>query len=154
MVNPIPDEYPQLSPYICVDGAAKAIEFYVEVFGGVERMRMPGPDGTIGHAEVQVGRGVIMLADEFPDIDFRGPRSVGGTPVVLHLYVEDVDVVYQRAVKAGAKPLEAPEDQFYGDRSGRFEDPFGHRWNVSSHIEDISPEEMARRGAEASGADH
>ena len=155
-VKPIPDEYPQLSPYLCIDGAAKAIDFYVDVFGGVERMRMPGPDGSIGHAEVQVGSGVIMVADEFPDIGFLAPGSVGGTPVVLHLYVEDVDAVFQRAVKAGATPLREPEDQFYGDRSGQFEDPFGHRWNVSSHVEDVPPDELERRSAQMAegGADH
>jgi PhnB protein len=114
-------------------------------------MRMPGPEGKIGHAEIQFGDAVVMLADEFPDMNVRGPKSIGGTPVTLHLYVEDVDAVFQRAVEAGAKELRPVQDQFYGDRSGMFEDPFGHWWNLASHVEDVSPEEMDRRMAQAMG---
>ena len=147
-VNPIPDNYPRISPYLCVDGAAAAIDFYVEVFGAVERMRMPGdsPD-TIGHAELMIGAGMIMLADQFPDMGFRAPTAFGGSPVTVHVYVEDVDAVFARALALGATATRELEHQFYGDRSGQFEDPFGHRWNVASHVEDVSPEEMERRAA-------
>ena len=150
-VKPIPDGYPQVMPYLSVDNAAGAIEFYSEVFGAKERMRMPSPDGRIGHAELQIGDSVIMLADEFPEMGVRGPKSIGGTPVTLSVYVEDVDRVFDLAIKSGATSLQPVQNQFYGDRSGQFEDPFGHRWSVASHIEDLSPDEMAKRGAEAMG---
>jgi PhnB protein len=150
-VKPIPDGYPQVTPYLCVDGAAAAIEFYSTVFGAKERMRMPAPDGRIGHAELQLGDSVIMLADEYPEMGVQGPKSIGGTPVTLSVYVENVDAVFDQAVQAGATALSQPENQFYGDRSGQFEDPFGHRWSVASHVEDVPPEEMARRAAEAMG---
>jgi PhnB protein len=150
-VNPIPGDYPVVSPYLCVDGAAQAIDFYVEVFGATERTRLPAPDGKIGHAELQIGDSVIMLSDEYPEMGIRSPRSIGGTPVTLSVYVTDVDTVFDRAVHGGATPLRKVESQFYGDRSGQFEDPFGHRWSVATRIEDISPEEMARRSAEATG---
>ena len=148
-VQPIPEGYPRLSPYLCVDGAARAIEFYSDVLGATERMRMDGPDGRIGHAELELGNSVIMLADEYPDMGFLSPTRIGGTAVTLHAYVEDVDAVFERALAAGAKALRPVENQFYGDRSGQFEDPFGHRWNVASHVEDIDPEEMARRAEQA-----
>ncbi len=148
-VQPIPEGYPQVVPYLCVDGAAAAIEFYATVLGTTERMRMPEPDGRIGHAELELGNSVIMLSDEFPDIGVRSPKYVGGTSVTLSVYVEDVDAVFERAVAAGAMVLRPVEDQFYGDRSGQFEDPYGHRWSVASHIEDLSPEEMMQRGAES-----
>ena len=144
-VKPIPEGYPQVTPYLCVDRAADAIDFYSKVFGAKERMRMPAPEGKIGHAELQIGDSIIMLADEFPDMGALGPRSVGGTPVTISVYVEDVDAVYDRAVAGGAKPVRPVEDQFYGDRSGQFEDPFGHRWSVASHVEDVPPDEMQRR---------
>ena len=144
-VQPIPEGYQRVTPYLHVDGAAAAIEFYKTVLGAEERMRMPGPDGKIGHAELQFGDSVVMLADEFPDMGALGPKSVGGTPCSLHLYVEDVDSVFAQAVAAGAKELRAVDNQFYGDRSGSFEDPFGHHWNVATHVEDVSPEEMAKR---------
>jgi PhnB protein len=150
-VKPIPDEYPQVTPYLIVDGANAAIEFYAEVFGTTERGRLPGPDGRIGHAELELGRSLIMLADEMPQMGILGPRSVGGSPVTISVYVEDVDAVYERAVKAGAKALRPVENQFYGDRSGQFEDPFGHRWSVATHIEDVPPDEMSRRAAEMAG---
>jgi PhnB protein len=150
-VKPIPEGYPQVVPYLCVDGANAAIEFYGSVFGATERMRMPGPDGKIGHAELQLGDSVIMLADEYPDMGVRGPRAFGGTPVTISLYVEDVDDVFDRAVKAGAKVLRPLENQFYGDRTAQLEDPFGHRWSVASHVEDVPPDEMERRAAEAMG---
>jgi PhnB protein len=150
-VKPIPEGYPQVTPYLCVDGASEAIQFYSTVFGATERVRMPGPDGTIGHAELQLGDSIIMLADEFPDMGVRSPKAIGGTPVTISVYVEDVDGVFDRAVQAGAKALRPVELQFYGDRSGQFEDPFGHRWSVATHVEDVPPDEMARRTAEAMG---
>ena len=149
MVNPIPNEYPRVMPYLIVDGAAAAIEFYKSVFGVTERMRMPGPDGRLGHAELQLGESVIMLADENPEMGIHGPKRIGGTPVTLHVYVEDSDAAFERAVKGGATSLRAVEDQFYGDRSGQFEDPFGHRWNVATHVEDVPPDEMETRAAAA-----
>jgi PhnB protein len=147
-VQPIPEGYPQITPYLCVDGASAAIDFYSEVFGATERMRMDDPDGRIGHAELQLGDSVLMLADEYPELGIRGPKTIGGTPVTMSVYVEDVDSVVDRAVKAGAKLLRPVEEKFYGDRAGQFEDPFGHRWSVATHVEDMSPEEMAKRAAE------
>jgi PhnB protein len=149
MAKAIPDDYPRVTPYLYIDGASPAIDFYCSVLGASERMRMPGPDGKIGHAELQIGDSVIMLADANPEIDARSPKSIGGTPVALHVYVEDVDSVFADAIEAGAKQLRAVENQFYGDRSGQFEDPFGHRWNVASHVEDVPPDEMAKRAAAA-----
>ncbi|MFD9609959.1 VOC family protein [Streptomyces sp. NPDC004290] len=152
-VAPIPEGYPRVTPYLCVDGAAAAIDFYVAVFGATERMRMPAPDGTIGHAELELGNSLIMLADEFPGMNFRSPKAVGGTPVTLHVYVEDVDAVFADALARGAKELSPVKNEFYGDRTGQFEDPFGHRWNLSTHVEDMTPEEMERRAVEAMGTD-
>ena len=149
MVNPIPEGYRRVTPYLIVDGAAAAIDFYTSVFGATERMRMDAPEGRVGHAELEIGDSVIMLADEHPDVDARGPRSIGGTPVSLHMYVEDADSVFERAVEAGAKSVRPVENQFYGDRLGSFEDPFGHHWHVATHVEDVSPEEMSERAAEA-----
>ena len=150
-VKPIPEGYPQVTPYLCIDGASDALEFYGKVFGATERMRMLGPEGVVGHAELQTGDSLIMLSDEFPDMGVRSPRSIGGTPVTLSVYVEDVDEVFDRAVQAGANAIRAVEDQFYGDRSGQFEDPFGHRWSVATHVEDVPPEEMEKRAAAAMG---
>jgi PhnB protein len=148
-VRAIPEGYPRVAPYLCVDGAAKAIDFYCSVLGARERgQRMTAPDGTVGHAELEIGDSLIMISDQTPDGMFRAPSSVGGTPVTLHLYVESVDDVFRRALEAGAKELQPVKDQFYGDRSGTFEDPWGHRWNVASHVEDVAPEEMQRRAAE------
>ena len=148
-VKPVPEDFQRVTPYLCVDGAASAIDFYVSVLGATERMRMEAPGGKIGHAELQIGNSVVMLADEFPDMGFRGPRSVGGTPVTLHVYVEDVDAVFTEAVAKSATGLQAVKDEFYGDRTGQFEDPFGHRWNVASHVEDVPPEELEKRAKEA-----
>ena len=147
MPKPIPDDYPRVMPYLIVDGAGAAIDFYCSVLGATERLRMPAPDGRIGHAELQLGDSMIMLADENAQMGARGPRAIGGTPVSLHVYVEDSDAVFERAVQAGARALRAVEDRFYGDRSGQFEDPFGHRWDVSTHVEDVPPEEMSKRAA-------
>ena len=147
MVNPIPDGYPRVMPYLIVDGASAAIDFYGSVLGAKERMRMPMPGGKIGHAELELGDSLIALADEFPDMGARGPRSIGGTPVTLHVYVEDVDAVFEQALQKGATALGQVEDRFYGDRSGQFEDPFGHKWDVATHVEDVAPDEMAKRAA-------
>ncbi|MDQ3933211.1 MAG: VOC family protein [Actinomycetota bacterium] len=148
-VKPIPDGYPQVTPYLIVDGADAAIQFYTRAFGAKERMRMGGPDGKIGHAEIDIGRGLVMLADEHPEMDARGPKTIGGTPVTISLYVEDVDAVFQAALDAGATELRAVENQFYGDRTGQIEDPFGHKWHLATHVEDVPPEEMEERAAEA-----
>jgi PhnB protein len=147
-VKPIPDGYPQVSPYLAVDGAADAIDFYTKVFGARERMRMGAPGGKIGHAELQLGDSMIMLADEFPEMGNRSPKTIGGTPVTISLYVEDVDDAFQRALDEGAKEVRPVENQFYGDRTGQLEDPFGHRWSVATHVEDVPPEEMQKRAAE------
>lgn len=149
MVNPIPDGYPRVTPYLIVDDASAAIDFYKSVLDATERMRMGGPDGKVGHAELGIGDSVIMLADEHPEMDARGPKTVGGTPVSLHVYVEDADSVFERAIESGAEALRPVEDKFYGDRSGSFEDPFGHHWNVATHVEEVPPDEMSKRAAEA-----
>jgi PhnB protein len=148
-VKPVPEGYPRITPYLAVAGATDAIDFYSKVFGATERMRMPAPDGKIGHAELEFGDSLIMLADEFPDMGHRGPKAVGGTPVTISVYVEDVDDVFARALEEGATELRPVENQFYGDRAGQFEDPFGHRWSVATHVEDVPPDEMEKRAAEA-----
>lgn len=144
-VKPIPDDYPRVIPYLSIDGASAAIDFYTSIFGATERMRMPAPDGKIGHAELQIGDSVIMLADVFPEMGSPSPKSIGGTPVTVMVYVEDVDAVFARALEAGAVEERPVENQFYGDRAGQFEDPFGHKWFVATHVEDVPPEELARR---------
>lgn len=144
-VEPIPAEYPGVTPYLSVNDAAAAIEFYKTGFGATELMRLPGPDGKIGHAEVKIGNAIVMLADEAPNVGHLSPTTLGGSTVKLHMYVEDVDAFFETAVAAGGKVLMPPADQFYGDRSGRLEDPFGHVWLVSTHVEDVSPEEMQKR---------
>ncbi len=150
-VDPIPAEYPRVTPYLSVDGAADAIDFYCSILGATERVRMGGPDGKIGHAELEIGGSMIMLADEFPEMGAPTPKALGGSPVTMMVYVKDVDDVFRRATAAGATEISPVQDQFYGDRSGQFEDPFGHRWNVASHVEDVSPQEMEKRAAEAMG---
>ena len=145
------DGYGRVTPYLIVDGAAEAIEFYKTVFGATERMRMGAPGEKIGHAELMLGESCIMLADEHPEIGARGPRAIGGTPVTISLYVEDVDTTAARAVEAGAKLTRPVETQFYGDRVAGIEDPFGHSWHLATHVEDVSPEEMERRMAAQHG---
>jgi PhnB protein len=148
-VQPIPDGYHTVTPYLIVDGAAGAIEYYRTAFGASELLRMPDPQGRIGHAEIRIGDSVIMLADAHPEMGYRGPRTLGGTSVSILLYVADVDAVFERAISAGGKALRPVADQFYGDRMGTLEDPFGHVWTLGTHIEDVSPEEMKRRMAVA-----
>ena len=146
-VKPIPDGYPSVTPYLIVAGAAAAIAFYQHVFGAKVRLRLDGPNGKIGHAEVAIGDSLIMLADEHPEMGALAPSTIGGTPVGLHVYVEDVDGVAAKAVAAGATLKRPVENQFYGDRLGSIVDPFGHLWHISTHIEDVSPEEIGRRAA-------
>jgi PhnB protein len=146
-VKPIPDGFHSATPYLVVDGAAKALDFYKHTFDATERMRLPAPGGRVGHAEISIGDSVIMLADEHHDMGARGPRAYGGTPVSLVLYVPDVDATVKKAVSAGAKVINPVEDKFYGDRMGTIEDPFGHRWHVATHQEDVPPAELARRAS-------
>ena len=145
--KPIPDNYPRVSPYLAIDGASAAIDFYKKAFGATERMRMPGPDGKIGHAEIEIEGGLIMLADEYGPMDFYSPKKIGGSPVMIHMYVDDVDAFAKRAREAGAEVLREPTTQFYGDRQCSIKDPFGHVWSFATHVEDVSEEELKRRAA-------
>ena len=150
-VKPIPEGYHSVTPYLIVDGAGKAIDFYKKVFGAAEKMRMPAPGGKVGHAELTIGDSMFMLADEHPEMDHRGPHAFKGAAVSLMVYVPDVDATVKTALAAGAKTVRPVENQFYGDRMGTIEDPFGHRWYVATHVEDVPPEEMAKRAAAAMG---
>ncbi len=144
-VKPIPQGHHTVTPYLIVGDAASALEFYRKAFQATELMRVAGPKGKIGHAEIKIGNSVIMLADEFPEMDARSPRSLGGSPVSIHLYVEDVDAMAERATAAGATVLRPVKDQFYGDRSGTVADPFGHIWHIATHKEDLTPDELHKR---------
>jgi PhnB protein len=144
-VKPIPDGYPIMAPYLAIRDAAKAIEFYKKAFGATERTRMAGPDGKVMHAEIEIAGGFLMLCDEFPEWGMLSPQHLGGSPIVLHIYVPDVDAFFKQAEAAGCKIVMPPKDQFYGDRSGRLTDPFGHVWSFATHVEDVSPAEMDRR---------
>jgi PhnB protein len=144
-VKPLPEGYHNVTPYLFVRTAALAIDFYKQAFGAVETVRMPGPDGRIMHAELRIGDSIVMLADENPQNGVMSPQTVGGYSVGLHVYVEDVDAVYKKAVDNGAKALRPVKNQFYGDRSGSLLDPFGHMWSVATHVEDVSPDEMRER---------
>ena len=144
-VKPIPDGYHSVTPYLIVKGAAAALDFYKSVFGATELMRMDGPNGTIAHAEIRIGDSPLMLGDECPDMGHSGPHTIGGSPVGIMIYCEDAAATFARAVAAGATVKKPLEDQFYGDRSGAVTDPWGHQWTISTHIEDVSPEEMDRR---------
>jgi PhnB protein len=148
-VSFVPKGYHTVTPYLACGRAAAAIEFYKKAFGAKEVMRMPAPGGKIGHAEIEISGSRIMLADEHPDMDFLGPRSRGGSAVLIHVYVKDVDALVARAVAAGAKLVREVKDQFYGDRSGSLEDPSGHLWHFATHIEDLSPAQMKKRAAQA-----
>ena len=150
--KPIPKGYHTATPYLIIKGAAKAIEFYKKAFGAAEVMRMTQPDGRVGHAEIKIGDSLIMLADEFPEMGSRSPQSLGGSPVSILLYVQDVDALTSQAITAGAKVVRPVKDQFYGDRSGSLEDPFGHQWHIATHVEDVPPKEMKKRAAAAGRA--
>lgn len=152
-VKPIPDGYSTATPYLIIKGAAQAIDFYQRAFGATEMMRLADPSGKVGHAEIRIGNSMIMLADEFPQMGFRGPESLGGSPVCLLLYVEDVDDRFRQAIAAGGRELRPVQDHFYGDRGGTLVDPFGHVWTIATHREDVSPEEIQRR-FEASMKEH
>lgn len=144
-VKPIPEGYHTVTPYLIIKDAASAIEFYRKAFGATELLRMADPSGKVMHAEIKIGDSPLMISDEFPEMDARSPQSFGGSPVSIHLYVKDVDSLASQAIAAGARVLKPVKDQFYGDRSGSFVDPFGHVWHISTHKEDVSPEEMHKR---------
>ena len=150
-VQSIPDQYPGATPYLVVREAARAIEFYRQVFGAEEILRLASPDGSIGHAELKIGGGMVMLADEVPKMDIKAPPTIGGSSVGLLLYVEDADAVFQAALDAGATQFKPICDQFYGDRSGTIDDPFGHRWTIASRIEDLDNDELQKRFEELFG---
>ena len=143
--KPIPDGYHAVTPYLMVKGAARALDFYKQVFGATVVVRMDTPDGGIAHSEIKIGDSMIMVADEQVGMGFPSPETIGGTPVGIHLYVDDSDACFARAIAAGARQKKPMQDQFYGDRSGTVTDPFGHLWTISTHVEDVSPEEMKRR---------
>ena len=150
--KPIPEGFHAVTPHLVVRGAVEAIDYYKRAFGAVERFRMAGPDGkSIMHAELVIGDSIIFLCDEMPDMDCRSPAALQGTPVSIHLYVDDADAVFGRAVSAGGRVTMPLQDMFWGDRFGEIEDPYGHRWSIASHVEDVPPEEIERRGAEAFG---
>lgn len=144
-VKAIPEGYEGAIPYLIIKGAAAALEFYKKAFGATEIMRMPAPGGTIGHAEIKIGKAIIMLADEFPDMDYKSPQAYAGTPVSIMIYVPDVDRFVQRAADAGTKIVRPVENKFYGDRGASLEDPFGHQWHFATHVEDVPPDEMEKR---------
>jgi len=144
-VKPIPEGYHSVTPYLIVRGGSDAIEFYKRAFGATELFRFPAPDGKVGHAEIKIGDSPIMLADEYPQMGYNSPQSIGGSPVSLMVYVDDVDTVFSRAIEAGATVKEAVQDKFYGDRIGSVVDPFGHVWHIATHKEDVSIEEMQQR---------
>ena len=146
-VKPIPEGYHTATPYLIVDDGARAIEFYKRALDATELMRIPAPGGRVGHAEIRIGDSIIMLADESPEMDAKSPKSYGGSPVSLLIYVEDADKVFAKAVAAGGKEVRPMADQFYGDRSGTLKDPFGHSWHISTHKEDVSMEELNKRMA-------
>ena len=152
-VKPVPAGYHAVTPYLSVRGAAEAIDFYKKALGAKELMRMPGPDGKVGHAEIQIGDSRVMLADEHPEMNFTGPQSYGGTSVHLHVYLPNVDAQVAKALKAGAKLVRPVKDQFYGDRLGTIEDPFGHVWHLATHLEDLSKAEMKKRAAKAAAGE-
>jgi len=149
--KPIPDDFPGITPYLIVRNASAALDFYKRAFGAEETYRLAMPDGRIGHAEMRIGSAGMMLADEFPEMGIKSPQSYGGSGVTLLFYVRDVDAAAERAIQAGAKVKRPVKDQFYGDRSGTFEDPFGHVWTIATRKEELSPEEIERRAKAAFG---
>jgi len=148
-VRPIPEGYSTLTPYLIVKKAAEAIDFYKRAFGATETVRLENPDGSILHAELQIGDSPLMLTDECPEMQARSPESLGGSATSLFVYVQDVDAAFRRAIEAGATPSMEPSDQFWGDRYGRLVDPFGHVWSLATHIEDVTPEEIRERARTA-----
>jgi len=152
-VKPVPDGFHTATPYLIVKGAGKAIDFYKQAFGAEELFRLEMPGGMIGHAEIKIGNSPIMMGDECVEMGYKSPEAIGGTPVSLMLYVENVDAVFQRAVAAGAKVKEAVQDKFYGDRAGTVVDPFGHQWHIATHIEDVSHDEVMQRAMKLFGGD-
>ena len=147
-VKPIPDGYPRVSPSLAIDGASAAIDFYTKVLGVTEQVRIPAPGGTVAFARLQIGDSLINVSEASPERGYPGPKTIGGTPVTLNIYVEDADATFERAVAAGARPLKPVENQFYGDRTGEITDPFGYRWYLSTHVEDVPDDELRRRAAE------
>jgi PhnB protein len=145
MTRPIPEGYHSVTPYLIINGAADAIAYYTKAFGATELFRIPAPGGKIGHAEIKIGDSPIMLADEFPEMGYKSAKTLGGSPISIMIYVDDVDTVFDQAIAAGGAAQRPVKDQFYGDRSGTLEDPFGHVWHVATHKEDVSAEEMERR---------
>jgi len=145
--KPIPEGYHTVTPYLFIKGAGDAIAFYKKAFGATEVLRLADPSGKVGHAEIKIGDSFVMLADEHPEMGVRGPKTIGGSPFCICLYVPDVDVSFRQALAAGAKEVRPVKDQFYGDRSGTLEDPFGHVWTIATHKEDLSPAEIERRFA-------
>jgi PhnB protein len=150
--KPVPEGYHTLTPYLAVDDASEAIEYYKEAFGAKERVRMDTPDGKIGHAELEIGDALLMLSDPFPQASTKPPKEIGGTSASVFMYVEDVDAVVKKAVDAGASVTMEVADQFWGDRFGTITDPFGHVWSIATHVEDVPPEEMAERAKTAMAA--
>ena len=152
-VNPIPDGFHSVTPHLIIKNAAKAIDFYTKAFGATEICRMPGPDGkSIMHAEIKIGNSIIMIAEENPEWQCKGPTMLGGTPVTIHLYVNDADKAFKTAVDAGAEATMPVDTMFWGDRYGKVTDPFGHSWSIATHVEDVSPEDMEKRMAAMCGA--
>jgi PhnB protein len=151
-VQPVPEGYHTATPYLTVDDATAAIDFYQRAFGAKERSRMAAPDGKIAHAELEIGDSVVMLSDPFPQFQTKSPKELGGTSVGVFLYVDDVDATYKQAIDAGAASTTEPADQFWGDRFGSVTDPFGHSWQIATHVEDVPPEEMAKRAEETFAA--
>jgi PhnB protein len=148
-VKPIPDGYHAITPYLSIRDATSAIAFYTKAFGAKLTVRMDAPGGKVGHAEMKIGDSVVMLADEAPEMDFVSPQARGGTSVLMHLYVKDVDATVEQAVRAGAKMIRPVQDQFYGDRAGGIEDPYGHRWYIATHKEELTPAQIRKRMAES-----
>jgi PhnB protein len=151
-VKPIPDGYHSVTPYLIVHDAAAALDFYKKAFGAVEALRMPSPGGKVGHAEIRIGDSVVMLSDEHPEMGAKSPRTIGGSPISLMVYVEDVDARVAQAVAAGGKLVRPVADQFYGDRTGGVDDPFGYHWYLATHVEDVPPDELKKRAQKAMGS--
>ena len=147
-VQPVPEGYHTITPYLAVENASEAIDFYKRALGAKERVRMPGPGGSVMHAELEIGDSVVMLSDPFPQASTKPPKELGGTSVSIMTYVDNIDSLYKQAIDAGATSLMEPDDMFWGDRFGSIQDPFGHSWTIATHVEDVSPEEMEKRSQE------